>query len=438
MRSVPSWGGPLAESDYEALAKSWITRELADQAMLRRVDAQQGREVIGQKGNRDCAGILFPLYWPEATHPHAYRLRRDNPEWKQGKDGALKPDRKYLGEPGSGNRLYFPPGVTLAQLDDPAIPIVIVEGEKKALALWRLAYHEQENPRFIPFAIAGVWNWRGTIGKTGGPKGERLNITGPINDLNRIVWNGRTVFILFDTNVATNDSVKWARKGISRELATRRAKSAASLCLRTAESMASMTCFSHGGRRECWSFSRRPASGPILQVVRPPQFQSKPEGMFRIRATAEQLIEIQLTNYQASIVTNICLDDGVETKREFEIECELTGRRFEFTIPASASRPWIGPLSKWAPTRSLSPIRRIMRAPRFSRFQCPLRNARVYTHSGWREVDGQWVFLHAGGAIGASGQFPDVHVRLPGALVRYELCLPSTPEALVASVRFES
>jgi hypothetical protein len=213
----------LAESDYAALAQSWITREIADQAMLRRVDAQQGREVVGQKGKRDCAGILFPLYWPEATHPHAYRLRRDNPEWTQGKDGALKPDRKYLGEPGSGNRLYFPPGVTLAQLDDPAIPIVIVEGEKKALAVWRLAHHEQENPRFIPIAIAGVWNWRGTTGKTGGPKGERLNFTGPINDLNKIVWNGRTVFILFDANVTTNDSVKWARKGISRVLAGRRA-----------------------------------------------------------------------------------------------------------------------------------------------------------------------------------------------------------------------
>ena len=32
------------------------------------------------------------------------------------------------------------------------------------------------------------------------------------------------MFIVFDTNVHTNDSVKWARKGICRELATRSAK----------------------------------------------------------------------------------------------------------------------------------------------------------------------------------------------------------------------
>jgi hypothetical protein len=435
VRSVPSWGGPLAGSDYEALAQSWITREIADQAMLRRVDAQQGREVVGQKGKRDCAGILFPLYWPEATHPHAYRLRRDNPEWKQGKDGALKPDRKYLGEPGSGNRLYFPPSVILAQLDDPATPIVIVEGEKKALALQRLAYHQQENPRFIPIAIAGVWNWRGTTGKTGGPKGERLNITGPINDLNKIVWNGRTVFILFDANVSTNDSVKWARKGISRELAGRRA---IVRCITLPED-----CGVNGvddllhawGPGRVLELFEKTTSEPILQVVQPPQFQSRSQGMFRIKSTGEQLVEIQLTNYQASIVTNICLDDGVETKREFEIECELTGRRFDFTIPASSLAPMDWPIEKMGSHAITFPTQKDYARTAIQWFSMSAEERRIYTHSGWREVDGQWVFLHAGGAIGASGQFPDVHVRMPGALARYELILPSTPEALVASVR---
>jgi len=36
-RLPPKWGGPLTEADYAALAKSWITREVADAAMLRRV-----------------------------------------------------------------------------------------------------------------------------------------------------------------------------------------------------------------------------------------------------------------------------------------------------------------------------------------------------------------------------------------------------------------
>jgi hypothetical protein len=219
-----SWGGPLTEQDYAALSSSWITREIADAAMLRRVDAYEGREVIGQKGNRDCAGILIPYYWPGQPHAHTYRLRRDNPDWKEGKDGKPKPDKKYLGPPQSSNRLYLPPGITPDELQDVTVPIAITEGEKKALALSRLARYETERPRFTPVAIAGVWSWRGVVGKANGPRGERIDLKGPINDLDRIAWKERKVFIVFDTNVHTVDSVRLARKGLARELATRGAE----------------------------------------------------------------------------------------------------------------------------------------------------------------------------------------------------------------------
>ena len=182
----PSWGEPLTEDDYAALAKSWITKEIADLAMLRRVDRRvDGRQIVGQKGKRDCAGILIPYYIVGGVISRtATGFAADNPEWTLGKDGKPKQERKYLGAPGSPNRLYFPPGVTPEQLADVTIPVVIVEGEKKALALQRLACHETARPRFIPVAIPGVWNWRGTVGKANGPKGERIDLKGPINDLN--------------------------------------------------------------------------------------------------------------------------------------------------------------------------------------------------------------------------------------------------------------
>jgi uncharacterized protein DUF3854 len=202
---APPWGSSLNEGDYAALAACWITREIADAAMLRRVDTFDGREIVGQKGNRDCAGLLFPYYWPGEPNAHSYRIRRDNPDWTE-KDGKVKPNAKYLGAPGCANRLYIPPGVTVEQLADVRIPITLAEGEKKALALWRFANHERDRPRFIPVAIAGVWNWRGRVGKTGGPNGERLDVKGPIADLSRIAWNDRKVFIVFDSN-ATRTTV---------------------------------------------------------------------------------------------------------------------------------------------------------------------------------------------------------------------------------------
>ena len=113
----PDWGTALTNSDHEALASSWITPELAERAMLRRVDSQSGREVIGQKGKRDCAGrFLIPYYWPGEPWPFNYRIRRDNPDWTEGKDGQVKPTAKYLGPPKSGNRIYVPPGITPSSL----------------------------------------------------------------------------------------------------------------------------------------------------------------------------------------------------------------------------------------------------------------------------------------------------------------------------------
>src|SRR5450631_4635111 len=73
------------------------------------------------------------------------------------------------------------------------------------LALWRLAWHETETPRFVPIAIAGVWNWRGKVGKANGPHGERVDVDGPIADLGRVAWSERRTLIVFDTNVHSND-----------------------------------------------------------------------------------------------------------------------------------------------------------------------------------------------------------------------------------------
>jgi hypothetical protein len=430
----PPYGRPLTEEDYSVLLCSWIRGEDADRAMLRRVDDIEGREIIGQKGKRNCAGTLIPYYWPGDVSPVNYRVRRDHPDMVRGKDGVVKPNRKYLGAPGGGNHLYIPPGITLDQLADPKTPIALVEGEKKALALWRLANHESNQPRFIPIAIAGVWNWSGTVGKTGGPNGERLDVKGPISDLSRVVWAGRTAFIIFDANVHTDESVKWARKGIARELATR--GSAVKLVNLPQD------CGVNGidDLLATWRPTRvlelfeKSVSGNKLQVVQPPQYQARPEGMFRVTTRGEQLSQVQLSNYQAKIKTNICLDDGVETKREFEVEAESLGRLFRFTIPASefASLEW--PIDQMGAAAITFPNQRDYARTAIQFFSMTAEERCVYTHTGWRKVDGRWLYLHANGAISGAGDVTDVHTRLSGPLSRFELRSPVQPDALRCAV----
>jgi hypothetical protein len=60
-----------------------------------------------------------------------------------------------------------------------------------------------------------VWSWRGTIGKTTGPDGERRDEKGPISDLGRLALKDRLSYACFDRNVHTNRSVAAARTGLS-------------------------------------------------------------------------------------------------------------------------------------------------------------------------------------------------------------------------------
>jgi hypothetical protein len=332
----------------------------------------------------------------------SYRIRRDHPDMVAGKEGAVRPERKYLGAPGGGNRLYVQPGITLEQLADSRIPIAVVEGEKKALALLRLAYEESSQPNLIPIAIAGVWNWRGTVGKTGGANGERLDVKGPITDLSRVAWDGRTAFIVFDANVRTNDSVKWARKGIARELATRGAQVKFVNLPEDCGVNGVDDLLAAWGPARVLDLFQRSVCGTKLQVVQPPQFQSRPEGMFRVTAKGEQLSQVQLTSYKAAIVTSIRLDDGVESKSEFEIESELMGRAFRCTIPAAEFAGMDWPIKMMGPAAITYPTQREYARTAIQAYSLGAEERCIYTHTGWRQLNGLWCYLHAGGAIAGS------------------------------------
>jgi hypothetical protein len=298
--------------------------------MLRRVDEHQGCEVIGQKGKRDCTGILFSYYWPGETQPVSYRLRRDHPDVVAGAYGQLKLRGKYLGAPGGGNRLYIPPGITLEQLANVKIPLAIAEGEKKALALRRLASHESSEPRFIPVAIPGVWNWRAKVGKTGGPNGEWLDIKGPIPDLSRIAWTGRTVFIIFDSNVHTNEDVKRARKGIARELTTRGAEVKLVNLPEDCGVNGIDDLLAAWGPTRVVELIAGAVDGTRMHVVPSPQFESRPTGMYRIAQRGEQFQETQLTNYQASIKGQRAPGRRPRCPKRIRDRSGITGQAFQF------------------------------------------------------------------------------------------------------------
>ena len=153
-------GSALTDRDFEHLAQSWIPRNLAELACIRRVTHAESLELFDNKKRHDLSGLLFPYFLPGEARPCAFRLKLDNPPI----DAATgKPALKYLSCAGIGNRLYFVPGMSLAELEDTCLPIVISEGEKKTLALYRLSAHETQAVRWLPVGVAGVWAWRGVV-----------------------------------------------------------------------------------------------------------------------------------------------------------------------------------------------------------------------------------------------------------------------------------
>ncbi len=218
----------LTDADLRLLSASFISPELALSAGLFRVDSPDGAEIVGRNGNADYSGLVFPYYLPGGNYPREYRLRRDNPDLEQGSDGEIKQKRKYLSPPGRRNLLYFVRMTNADWLADTNLPICLTEGEKKTLALWELAWQGLTGaalmPRFIPVGMSGVWGWIGKIGKTESATGKRQDVKGVLPEFNLIEWNGRVVYIVFDTNVRTNEGVQAARRALAAELNRRGAE----------------------------------------------------------------------------------------------------------------------------------------------------------------------------------------------------------------------
>jgi CHC2 zinc finger/Toprim-like len=135
---------------------------------------------------------------------------------------------------------------------------------------------------------------------------------------------------------------------------------------------------------------------------------------------------VPLCNFTATIEEEVILDDGCGLKRMLGIGGKLASSQ---TLPMArvpverfATMNW--PLEFWG-HRAIVSAGMGARDRLREAIQVLSRQARerhVFTHTGWRKLDGQWAFLHAGGAVGTQG----VEVELPPELRRYSL--PAVPE----------
>lgn len=143
--------------------------------------------------------LVLPLWHPNRSNG-TYQIRPDEPR----RDAQGKP-RKY--EFPSGGRACLdvtPLPWVYEGLRDPSIPLVFTEGTKKVDAL--------ASKGILGVGAIGVWNWRGT-----NDDGGKMLLA----DMEDIAWNGRPVFIAYDSDVMEKEAVYKAMVRLSGVLENR-------------------------------------------------------------------------------------------------------------------------------------------------------------------------------------------------------------------------
>jgi putative DNA primase/helicase len=120
----------------------------------------------------------------------------------EGFAALMEKPQKFAQQKGTANHLYLDPAREDWQdiLADPGVPIVITEGEVKAMCATEHG--------IVCIALGGVWSWKTKA------SGTSLSIP----ELDGVVWKDRVVEICFDSDAAQNPQVSNARLCLGLEL----------------------------------------------------------------------------------------------------------------------------------------------------------------------------------------------------------------------------
>ena len=150
------------------------------------------------------------------------------------------------------------------------------------------------------------------------------------------------------------------------------------------------------------------------------------------RGDDTSLMFVQLANFDVRVTQEVARDDGVEITKRFTIEGKLQNG---FRLPTAdvaasefAGLAWV--VNDWGVKARISagPASKDRLREAIQYLSADVAERTIYTHLGWWNIDGRWLFLHAGGAIGAH----NVEVDVEAPLDRYSL--PGEPDELAGAI----
>ena len=205
-RSPFAFPAALQPKHVEELRKRGISVQFAIASNVRTAADNELRQLNFQASlpidqrNEGLQGLCFEYHDPWTGHPLTWRIRPDVRFTIEGKQA------KYLSRLGDALRPYFPHTTTTELLADPKTELVITEGEMKALSIAENLGKIAKKPLAV-IGLAGVnggWNREKRVVTGADGHHEKKSFGAPrlIEDLERIEWQKRRVWIAFDSDVA--------------------------------------------------------------------------------------------------------------------------------------------------------------------------------------------------------------------------------------------
>ena len=385
--------------------------------------------------------LLVPIH-NVAGDIATYQIRPDAPRVDRRTGKVIK----YETPTGSVMVLDIPPPVR-SRLGKPTFPLVITEGARKA--------DSAVSRDLCCVNLLGVWNWRGTNdhgGKTA------------LADWEMVALNDRAVYLAFDSDVTVKREVHAALMRLKAFLESRGAivrvvylppgEGGAKVGLDDwiagqlatgKDPQAVITGLFALAEEDLRPLPNGPDDGEDQDVVAP-EYVESPRGLVRVtRRTDKNGFELEprrdlLSNFDAEITGEIVEDDGADERLLLEVTAGFSDvKAARATVAADQFHrlDWVhGLLGGKALTypdlreHAIAAIRTLSGGP-----EGVIPRRRVFTHTGWREVDGRSVYLSQGGAIGDDGVVGGIEVRLPEQLRAFALPPPPSEDDLVRAVR---
>ncbi len=411
--------GRLSPKHRAMLTKeSGIDEQVVAERGYRTVTTKAELERLGfRRPQRGVPALLIPVCGPTGQI-ELYQSRPDEPR-------ISRPGKPVKYETPGGERMALDVHPAMREaIRDPSRPLFVTEGIKKEDAL--------VSRGLCSTGLIGVWNWRGTNeydGKT------------VLAAWEHIALEGRKVYVVFDSDVMEKLEVHAALSRLKGFLESRKA-TVHPIYLPAGEggSKQGVDDYLAAGHTVDDLLSHATSALKSLpREVVPIPYRNAGSGLIWDKPTQNGSVPTRLTNFTARITADVSADDGAEVERRFELEVDLAGRRHAINVPARQfpSLSWVTEhLGAGAIVQPGFGLKDHVRAA-IQTLSGEIPARRVYAHTGWREIGGRWIYLHAGGGVGEDGAYcAAVQVALSGTLATRELPEPpGSAEEFMEAVR---